>query len=237
LYETDLTTANTQTALFDNRTVNGYDINEEIIQYAQSDTSKGTPLTFPLQNTNLDLTVTDSDKPYVLEIRVFLKNVLMQHVIEEGDKDNSTSAKPLTFISPSDWSADHDHTDPATAFLNGGNLLITARIYEPSTVGSISVTVTDGVPATTTYFVAIPVGTTFDQTTELPYASTNGAAITGIIENLPPGDYQIFKTCDNSANGTITSDGFPESISGQCGGDQTVTSGQQKVLTGVSCAC
>jgi len=232
----------TQTALFDNRNIEGYDLNTEIIQYAQSDTGKSTALTFPLQNTNLNIVVKNSDKPYVLEVRIFLKNVLMHHVIADGDKSN-TDSTPLTLVSPSDWSADHTYND-AYSFQIGGNLLMTARIYEPSNVGSIDITAeANALPTDATYFIAIPNGTTFDPLTDgLPLTATSisrpAADLVGTISNLTPGSYDIYKTCDvqYQTGGALAAgnDGHPDTISANCG-TAVVTSGNATAINIVGC--
>ena len=39
---------------------------------------------FPLELTNLNLQIPGTNKPFVLEVRVLLKNAIMKHVIKEG---------------------------------------------------------------------------------------------------------------------------------------------------------
>lgn len=216
-YQYDASNANpvTQTILFDNRVVNGLDLMSDILQYASSDTSKSKTLMFPLERTDLSIKIPDGNGPYVMEVRIFLKNLLMKHVIKYGK--GAGTAQPLTFIGPSDWKYNHDYADPTLAFQMGGNMIFTARVYDPATVGSIDIVDASGGGAVSPgdYFVAVPAGTAFDVTVDMPYAATSRQNGTASIKNLPPGSYDIYKVCDKqyqTAGGlnNASTDGFPD---------------------------
>ncbi|HRP69043.1 MAG TPA: hypothetical protein PLY93_05880, partial [Turneriella sp.] len=83
------------------------------------------------------------------------------------------------------------------------------------------------------YFVAVPAGSSFNPLTTLPLTAT--PATTGVIKNLMPGSYDVYRTCDKTkcANTstagtcdatTLGQDGFPEKAV-PCGAAVTVTKG------------
>lgn len=197
------------TTIFDNRTIFGWDV-ESYLQNPYGSTATE-PLMFPLQNKNLSISITNGAEPYVLEVRIFLKNLMMAHVIQ------ATDGTGLAFVAPSDWNVDHKFNDASYSTNMGGSVLLTARTYQPSNVGKIQMA---GAAGANQYFAAIPTSLTFDPTTSLPYAATRGSNTT--ITNLPPGSYNIYRTCDakycsngstaGACDGTLATnkDGFPE---------------------------
>lgn len=236
------------TATFDNRTVYGLDI-ESFLQNPYGSTA-AEPLMFPLQNKNLSISITNGAEPYVLEVRVFLKNLMMAHVIQASDNTG------LVFVAPSDWNVDHKFNDTSYSTFMGGSVLITARTYQPANVGKIQL---QGIVSSgSDYFAVVPASSTFPgqawvdgtsaSTAVLPLAATRGTNTA--IANLPPGSYDVYRTCDimKCANtstagycdqrvGTKASplkDGYPETAD-KCG-TVSVTANTTTSLT-VPAAC
>lgn len=226
------------TSTFDNRTISGLDL-ESFLQNQHGQTATE-PLMFPLQRKDLSISVTNGAEPYVLEVRVFLKNLMMAHVREITV--NSVSAG-LVFVGPSDWNINHSFKDLDNSNRMGGSVLLTARTYQPAKVGTIQL---NNVITTTakSYYTAVTQGTTFTTTIALPLAAT--AATAGAqIKNLPAGSYEVYRTCDiqqcnnaTSAAGGCTlgagKDGFPE-VAQSCG-VVTVTTGTTTPLDVAGCA-
>ncbi|MDH5720112.1 MAG: hypothetical protein OEZ13_05740 [Spirochaetia bacterium] len=204
-------------AAFDNKRINGYDISSRYQWAAADDTAEDTPRLFPLQRTDLSLEIPETDKNYVLEIRVFLKNLMMKHLFEYTEIDTG-EIKYLSFLGPSDHKANHQFNDATNKGKLGGNILIAARAYVPDETGSIRIINDTGADGSVMFYYAVmPSGETFDSSAEIPYAATNGG--NNIINNLPEGDYDIYKTCDKSRNAddiTSSTDGFPETASLSC---------------------
>ncbi len=231
----DGTSADMQKVNFDNQPVNGYNV---LSLMQDSPGGDGESLLFPLHNNNLSLPVTNDGKPYVIETRIFLKNLMMKHTAK-------TSSGWLSFISPSDWAENHLYDTDSDAGKVGGNVLMTARLYYPDNVGSIEAT--GGTIGD--YIVVVPAGSTFTPTTELPYAATT--ADHRIITNLPPGTYDVYATCDkikmqctadvgttlndcSAESGVPGQDGFPETKVA-CDTNVVVTAGATTNSNGCTC--
>lgn len=204
------------TAAFDNRTIYGFDI-ESFLQNPYGATATE-PLMFPLQRKDLSLNIVHDNEPYVMEVRIFLQNLMMVHVLQATNNASvpaDTSNGAVVYVGPSDWNIDHAYQDLTNSTRMGGSVLMTARTYQPAKVGHIQVTA----GGAGEYFVAVPAGTTFNPLTAMPYAAT--PATTGLIMNLPPGAYDVYRTCDLTKCGTASTagtcsvpvagtDGFPE---------------------------
>jgi len=207
----------TQTTTFDNRFLDGINLMDSIVQYDLSDTTKATPLLFPLQRTDLLLEIPPGRDPYVMEVRIFLKNLLMKHVIQHNG--GVSTAGPLTFVGPSDWKLNHASTDLTGAYQMGGNIAFTARIYDPANVGNLKIVDNWNTAAYSSgaYYAVLPTGTIYNTNT-LPYAATSVGAGGGTITNLPPGSYDIYRTCDKKqwqSGGFVAvdgKDGYPETV-------------------------
>lgn len=246
------TAVNSMTTAFDNRTLYGIDI-ESFLQNAYGGTNTE-PLMFPLQRKDLSLNIYNDHEPYVMEVRIFLKNAMMAHVIQStGNATTATDSSNSAFIylAPADWNANHAFQDLSNNTRHGGALAMTARVYQPAKVGSISIT---GGPANSgEYFAVVPAGTTFANpyVTTLPLAATRGTNTT--ITNLPPGSYDVYRTCDKrlcssastagtcdnvlftSIAGRTIGDGFPETAD-KCG-TVTVYSGTTSSVAMCSVNC
>lgn len=200
-------------SLFDNRYVNGTNI-ENLYNYKIGNTDD--VVMFPLERTDLNLTIDNNEKPYVIEVRVFLKNLMMKHVIDYS----SIEDKQIGFVGPSDWATDHLYNDITSLEMLGDNMIFTARSYYPDNIGSIQVTTAD---AANCYWAVVGAGDTFTPATELPLAATQ-AKQNYLIKNLPAGNYDLYKTCDTSGNG-VANDGYPETATA-CDTNISVVAGQ-----------
>ncbi len=205
VYEGNLVT------LFDNRYIYGTDI-EGIYQYKSTDLS--TPVLFPLQRTDLSLHVEDSERPYVMEVRIFLKNLMMKHVM-----DYTLTNEQISFVGPSDWAANHQYSTAIYQKTMGENMIFTARIYHPDDVGSIQITMADA--PNYCYWAVVKAGESFDPLARMPLAATQ-AKQNYQIKNLPSGSYDLYKTCDPVG---VKHDGYPETKY-TCTAGITVTAGQ-----------
>lgn len=242
-YSTDGTYANpttpeqTVTAAFDNRTIYGFDI-ETIMQnnYGENATE---PRMFPLQRKDLNLVVTNGAEPYVLEVRVFVKNNMMVHILQPSDLTGAA----FTYVAPPDWNVNHVFTDPVNGIKQGGAMLMTARTYQPAKVGSIQF---NAASTNGHYFAVMPAGTSLGT----PYANTMPLAATRatntVISNLPPGSYDVYKTCDlrqctnastagSCDNLTTGTDNYPETYSLCTGSPYVVSAGTTTPVTTANC--
>ncbi len=226
------------TSVFDNRTIYGIDI-ESFLQSAYGETPTE-PRMFPLQRKDLNIAVEKSYEPYVLEVRVFLKNLMMTHV-RQLTIGSTTSG--VVFAGPADWDVNYAFKDSDNGGKIGGSLLMTARTYQPGKVGSITMNATSSAGR---YFAVQPAGTAYASPVKtLPLAATT--ATNTIIKNLQPGSYDVYLMCDNkrctdaSTAGSCDNlagagqDGFPETASLCTGGPYVVSSGTTTPVMTASC--
>lgn len=237
------------TAAFDNRTIYGIDM-ESYMQNAYGENNTQGRM-FPLERKDLSLQVGEDHEPYVLEIRIFIKNLMMVHLRQVTGNPTTASDSSnyaYAYVAPSDWKVNHAFTDTNSGGTITGNasrqgeaMAMTARMYQPAKVGSVrmSAASTSG-----DYFAVQPAGTAYvTPVTTMPLAAT--AATNTLITNLSPGDYDVYHTCDrkycstastagscDNATGT-NKDGFPETVN-KCG-TVTVTSGTISQVTTCSC--
>ncbi|GAB4422914.1 MAG: hypothetical protein OHK0011_02390 [Turneriella sp.] len=230
-YSTDGTYSNstapeqTVTAAFDNRTLYGFDI-ETVMQnnYGESSTE---PRMFPLQRKDLSIQVFNDSEPYVLEVRVFLKNNMMVHILQPNDATNAA----FTYVAPPDWNVNHAFTDSVNGIRQGGAMLMTARTYQPAKVGSIQMS---GTASAGEYFGVV----TSDQTLTfpnaiLPLAATHGTNTT--ITNLAPGTYKVYRLCDKTRCTNASTAGTCDNLSGSDGYPETpVLCGTVNVSSGTT---
>lgn len=227
------TSVNSMTTAFDNRTLYGIDV-ESFLQNGYGGTNTE-PMMFPLQRKDLALNISNDHEPYVMEVRIFLKNAMMAHIIQSTG--NATTATDITnsafiYVAPADWNINHAYQDLTNNVRQGGALAMTARTYQPAKVGSVSII--GGAATAGEYFAVVPAGTAFANpyVTTLPLAATRGTNTT--ISNLPPGSYDVYRTCDKrlcssastagtcdnvlytSIGGRTMGDGFPETAD-KCG--------------------
>lgn len=224
---------------FENRTIKGFDF-ANYYQFAPDASTSTEPLLFPLQRTDLEMAVLGDDERYVMEVRIFLKNVMMTHISQLNILSDASLSANILFASPSDWAFNHQWQSETNFNRLGGNVILAARVYKPSTVGSIKMTF--GTACSQAYVAAVPAGTTYTTpVNKLPLVATRVGG-SQVLENLPPGSYDVYITRDkqfcnatNCTNPTNDKDGFPETAS-LCAGGVTVAQGQQTTNAAV-CAC
>ncbi|MDH5716164.1 MAG: hypothetical protein OEZ22_00835 [Spirochaetia bacterium] len=228
-------------ASFDNRKIYGYDI-ESLYQWNVSDdTNENEPRLFPLQRKDLKIKISESNKPYVFEIRILLKNILMKHLISDL-KTDSSDINYLSFTAFSDWNSNHAHADINNKGKMGGSIIFNARAYVPEETGSVEISDSGISQSEKYYYAAIPVGENFDAATQMPYAAVSGKPAAE-IKNLPEGKYNIYKTCDLTYKTEDDidlpgNDGFPEKgvLCNEAEVPVNVTK-QNKALVTFTCDC
>lgn len=219
------------TAVFENRGVNGMDIEERYQFSLQGNTT----LLFPLERKDFHLVIPDEERPYVLEIRTFLKNNLNRHVIRVPGNGST-----IYFLGPADFMINHRYNAVLQSGRLGGNILFEARVYQIGKTGTLdvsSITIANG--GGINYKAAIPSGKVFDPYREMAYAATRGNG--SEIANLPEGVYEIVALCDKKRRVTDDAeqagfDGFPETVSPPCA-QATVTTGVVTVVPPATCTC
>lgn len=227
----------TFSAAFDNRTIYGFDV-ATLLQNSYGETASE-PRMFPLQRKDLSLLVQNDHEPYVLEVRVFVKNSMMVHVLQPTDSDSA-----FTYVAPADWNVNHAFTDPFNGVRQGGSLLMTARTYQPAKVGSLQMDNTFTTTTNVSYFAAVPAGTAFNPKTALPLLATRSTFNT--ITNVQPGTYDVYRTCDvtkctnSSTAGTCDNtanapDSFPETAV-LCEANRVVSTGTTTTVATAACA-
>jgi hypothetical protein len=227
-YTNSTTPEQTVTAAFDNRTMYGFDI-ETLMQNNYGATSSE-PLMFPLQRKDLNIQVFNDSEPYVLEVRVFVKNNMMVHILQPNDATNAA----FTYVAPSDWNVNHAFTDAVNGIRQGGALLMTARTYQPAKVGSIIIT---GGTATASEYFAVTESTVTLTTPNaiLPLAATRGTNTQ--ITNLPPGSYNVYRMCDKTRCSNASTAGGCDNATGQDNYPETASlcsGGPYQVYAGTS---
>ncbi|MBN8219971.1 MAG: hypothetical protein J0L53_03555 [Spirochaetes bacterium] len=256
---------NVAVTTFDNRSIYGFDV-EGFLQNQYGETATE-PRMFPLQRKDLSLRVTNGAEPYVLEVRVFLKNAMMVHLRQLTQNTSipaSISNVSAVYVAPSDWNITHMFTETdssGNSGKQGGSLLMTARTYQPANVGSIVMSSTVG--GGSDYFAVVAAGSTFPgqawvdstsvSTAVLPLAATKGTNTR--IANLPPGTYDVYRTCDiykcsrsstggycdvrsgqpRYVPGTPDPDGYPETAV-KCASSVTVSKGTSTSVSISSCS-
>ncbi|MBS0617317.1 MAG: hypothetical protein JSR44_03970 [Spirochaetes bacterium] len=196
------------TAVFDNRAVYAVDV-ESYLQSPYNQTP-ATPLLFPLQRFDLAVSVQNDHEPYVLEVRVFLQNALQvffKQLTNNASVPTDPSNAAAIFAAPGDWNTNYAYADVNNNGKMGGSLMMTARTYQPRYVGSIQMSATVG--SGSDYFAVVPTGTPFGiynggvqwnntpsavSNATLPLIATRGSNT--LITNIPPGTYDVYRTCD-----------------------------------------
>ncbi len=202
---------------------------ESIMQYyhysLKDNTQKKNSHLLPIISENLNLNIDSGERPYTLEVRIFLKNLMMNHVLV-----NSTARSRMFFVGPSDWLINHSFDNTATPenevtanyFRLGGTILMKVRKYFNDNQGDLAITRMgfvcpggQGKKNGLSYFVVLPRGERFE-ITKLPLAATKYQNSNEKINNLPPANYDLYITYDrmmNTASGMVDGkDGFPESF-------------------------
>ncbi|MCW7473770.1 hypothetical protein CH354_02530 [Leptospira levettii] len=188
---------------FDNRTiVNGLNIvprNNYVAGTTTAEKSNIVPKLFPALFTQLptqsvqsDMRIRDGFDPYILEVRVNLKENLMLHSY------TSSRSTTVTYVGVSDIFSDHKGEGDA-----GGNILTRARVIYPEVASSL--TISGGGNSLLHYY-----GIFRFQETEylnvLPLAATP-AKQNAKIKYLNPGTYKVVCLGDLSKR-----DGYPDTV-------------------------
>ncbi|MDX1957795.1 MAG: hypothetical protein SFU98_04430 [Leptospiraceae bacterium] len=199
--------ANKINTRFDNFEVIGSNIvprNSFTPSTTQSDKSFRTPLMFPVfysvlkenQNggfTNDDMNIRPGYDPYILEVRMNIKENLMVH------SWRNFQGVVQTMVGFSDWS------NPHTGQIDmGGNLLLRARVIYPEYAGSVFIT---GGTQTLRHYYSIYGKFEKSIPGNLPYAASPVRNGTTKIKYIGPGDYALYCMAD-----TTPADGYPETI-------------------------
>ncbi|TGL59152.1 hypothetical protein EHQ58_09585 [Leptospira ognonensis] len=153
------------------------------------------PVLYSQKPTQADMEIREGFDPYILEVRVNLKENLMLHSYL------SARAQVITYVGISDIFNDHKGEGDA-----GGNFLSRARVIYPETASSLSIT---GGTGSLLHHYAVFRAAETDLTTVLPLAATPAKA-GAKIKYLNPGLYTL------ACMGDITRvDGFPETVISQ----------------------
>ncbi|MCP5497221.1 MAG: hypothetical protein H7A23_21925 [Leptospiraceae bacterium] len=189
------------TTTFDNVDIIGKNIllrNNYIPGTQEAEKDNKTPLLFPLfyaiQPGQDDLKIRGGYDPYILEIRINIKENLMLHSFyNAGVQANET------LIGFSDWK--YDHTGQIDM---GGNLLSRARIIFPETASKLSIS---GGTTSTTHYYAVFRSDEQDTTNQLPLAATSVQDGTSTIKYIHDGTYRLQCVGD-----TAKVDGYPDTV-------------------------
>ena len=211
----------------------------------------GDPNFLPLNRINQNIVVPNALEDFTLEIRIFLKNLLMHHRIETSSILDSIlntilnrpSSDSTSFISVSDWKEQHT----LNTSLSLENIILRTRVYIPNSVGSIVISNDTGTSTDSMFYYAVMLAdSNFNPLNEIPLAATSGNSSLHEdgkikIKNLPFGQtYDLYKTCDlyylNAAgNRVLGKDGYPETAS-ICQEDISFTNLAEETVD-VSCNC
>ena len=213
------------TTTFDNKIIQGDGILQYYHYHLDDDAQEQNSRLLPIIDKNLNLNIDSGERPYTLEVRIFLKNLMMKHVLL-----NPAQRSRRVFIGPSDWLTNHrfdDDIDPKDQsiqnyFRLGGTILMKVRKYVNDNRGHLAIkrmgSVCLGGRGQTnglSYFAILPKGEKFE-ITKLPLAATKYQNSNERINNVPPANYDIYITYDrmiNTDSGMINGkDGFPESF-------------------------
>lgn len=184
---------------FDNRRVPGLNIvprNNYSAGTTDADKQQIVPKFFPLlysvQGTQKDMEIRGGFDPYILEVRMNIKENLMVHTIDRPGGSRQT------LVSMSDWRFDNKgETDI------GGNVLLRSRVIFPEFAASLSIS---GGQGNLNYYYAIYHREETDLQAHLPLAATPARA-DAKIQYISAGDYKLYCMGD-----VERVDGYPESI-------------------------
>ncbi|XDD51479.1 hypothetical protein AB3N59_06995 [Leptospira sp. WS92.C1] len=187
--------------LFDNYRVPGLNIVPRLSYRPGADSTTKTafpPLVFPLlykaDNGDQDMIVHPGFDPYILEVRMNLKENLMIHSYVTG------LGGARTLVSISDWKGDSDHKGESDM---GGGLLLRSRIIRPEIASSLLVL--GGTASTTHYYGVYRLAET-EIANKLPLISSPVQGAQTRMKYIHPGEYRIRCLGD-----VAKVDGYPES--------------------------
>jgi hypothetical protein len=185
---------------FDGNTVTGTNIvprNSYKPGSTEFDKQTFTPLMFPLFYSvgggHNDMVVKPGVDPYILEVRMNMKENLMVH------SWTNFNTNIQTMVGFSDWRFDHKGEVDM-----GGNVLLRARIIYPEY--SSSLTITGGTRSLVHYYALYRSDET-EFVTQLPLAATPVKSSVNKIKYVEPGTYRLRCITDSTPM-----DGFPETF-------------------------
>ncbi|PJZ53446.1 LIC11270 family surface protein [Leptospira adleri] len=188
--------------LFDNYRVPGVNIVPRLSYQPTADATTQTlfpPLVFPLLYTvedgDRDMLVYPGFDPYILEVRMNLKENLMVHSYVSG------LGGVRTIVAVSDWKGDADHNGQSNM---GGGLLLRSRIIRPEIASNLVVL---GGTASTTHYYGIYRLSETNIETKLPLISSPVQGAQTRMKYIHSGDYRIRCLGD-----IARVDGYPETV-------------------------
>ncbi|MCB1178786.1 MAG: hypothetical protein KDK36_14470 [Leptospiraceae bacterium] len=185
---------------FDNNIVAGANIvprNSYLPTVTEVDKETVTPLMFPVFYTvepgHQDFTIRPGFDPYILEMRMNIKENLMVH------SWTTLNGYTQTMVGFSDWR--YNHTGQADM---GGNLLLRARVIYPEYASRLTIT---GGTQTLSHYYALFRAEEENLTSQLPLASVPVRSGSSVIKYIHEGNYRLRCLSDTSPV-----DGFPETF-------------------------
>ncbi|EMJ97813.1 LIC11270 family surface protein [Leptospira alstonii] len=186
--------------LFDNYRVPGINIVPRLSYRPGADsTTKSVfpPLVFPTlykaENGDQDMLVYPGFDPYILEVRINLKENLMIHSYV------SSIGGVRTLVGISDWNSDHKGESDM-----GGGLLVRSRIIRPEIASSLTVF---GGTASTTHYYSVYRVSEGDIDTKLPLMASPVQGASTKMKYIHPGEYRLRCVGD-----LARVDGYPETV-------------------------
>ena len=191
---------------FDNRIVAGIDVVPRNNQFPDSTATEKSyshpkmfPLLYSIKTGQEDMQIRPGLEPYILEVRMNLKENLMVHSFE---KKQSITQKTVTqtLIGISDWNKNHKGESDM-----GGNLLLRSRIIYP--VFASKLEISGGTKSLIHYYTLYRQGEQEkDMKTQLPYAAVPVKSGISKIKYIHHGDYKLQCRKDERR------DGYPEKL-------------------------
>lgn len=188
--------------MFDNYRVPGINIVPRLSYKPGADaTTKSVfpPLVFPVlykaEKGDQDMLIYPGFDPYILEVRINLKENLMIHSYV------SSIGGVRTLVGISDWKPDSDHKGESDM---GGGLLVRSRIIRPEKASSL--TVLGGTTSTTHYYSVYRLSES-EIDTKLPLMASPVQGVSTKMKYIHSGDYRLRCMGD-----LAKVDGYPETV-------------------------
>jgi hypothetical protein len=160
--------------------------------------SRNAPLMFPVfyaaGDGHQDMDIRPGSDPYILEVRMNIKEILMVHSF------TTLNGTVQTMVNVSDWRKPHSSEQDM-----GGNILTRSRVIYPETASSLQIT--GGTRSLTHYYTLYRKEET-NFTDQLPLAATPVKDGISKIKYINPGNYRLRCVGDLAPN----VDGHPETL-------------------------
>ena len=191
---------------FDNRTVQGINIVPRNNQFPNSTTTEKSyshpkmfPLLYSIKEGHKDMQIRPGFEPYILEVRMNLKENLMIHSFEKPQL--LTNSRIIqTLVGFSDWNKEHKGQSDM-----GGNVLLRSRVIYPAFASKLNIS--GGTKSLLHYYTIYRDGETKkDRETELPYAAVPVKSGVSTIKYIHDGNFILQCKKDEKA------DGYPEKV-------------------------